>query len=80
MANLRGTKNRYAIEIWDRNWGPDGLVLTITGLTGEAFQKPIYEVGGKALSQDRLVSVTFAGPDDQSSSENRPASEDAESK
>lgn len=55
---------RYTIEIWDEQWGPDDLVLSITGLKGEQFNKVIYEKGPRGLSPDRLTRIEFHRVDD----------------
>jgi hypothetical protein len=55
-----GADDRYAIELWDSNWGPDDLALSITGLNEQDFRGTIYEQGPKGMSKDRLVTVAFA--------------------
>ena len=50
---------RYTIEIWDEQWGPDDLILSITGLKGEQFNKAIFEKGPPGLSPDRLTRIEF---------------------
>lgn len=51
--------DRYAIELWDSNWGEDDLALTITGLKAQDFRGTICEAGPKGMSKDRLVTITF---------------------